>query len=523
MRAALLASLCVDSRLVGGEMTTVTSRLQRHVLLALAWLAIFILAPAISMASAHITIINSNQTGVGLNDPTPATPVGGNPGTTIGEQRLNALEYAAGLWAALLDSSVEIRIQASFDALTCTASSAVLGEGSPAHILMDFPNAPLAGTWYPAALASRIAGVDLIATAQSHIRLHFNSGIGTTGCLEGAQWYYGFDNNHGDRLDLVTIFLHEAGHGLGFVTLVDPTSGAEFLGQPDVFEAHILDTTSNKHWIDMTDAERKVSAVNTGRVLWDGLAVQAAVPSTLEGLPLLTVTAPAAIAGDYSLGTASFGGALSADGLIGSLVAASDPADAAGPSSTDACETLTNASEVNGRVALVDRGTCTFVTKARNAQAAGATAMVVVNNVADTSPLAIAGEDPTITIPVVSVTQADGSVIRASLTSGVTVDLRINPRRLAGAGSEDRMRLFAPNPVQSGSSISHWDTSARPDLLMEPDISGDLPHGVDLTLPLLRDIGWKSEAIPQEAPRLRIFELDLHLHPPTRALAPRHS
>jgi len=57
--------------------------------------------------------------------------------------------------------------------------------------------------------------------------------------------------------------------------------------------------------------------------------------------------------------------------------------------------------------------------------------------------------------------------------------------------------MYAPNPLQSGSSISHWETIASPNQLMEPAISGDLTHsvsGVDLTLDLMRDIGWYADA-----------------------------
>jgi hypothetical protein len=54
---------------------------------------------------------------------------------------------------------------------------------------------------------------------------------------------------------------------------------------------------------------------------------------------------------------------------------------------------------------------------------------------------------------------------------------------------------------------------------MEPNISDDLPHAVDLTLPLLRDIGWRSDAIPEPAPRQQLFRLDLQ--PATREVAPR--
>ena len=48
--------------------------------------------------AAQIAIINNNAAGVGFNDPTPAAPIGGNPGTTVGEQRLNAFRHAAEIW-----------------------------------------------------------------------------------------------------------------------------------------------------------------------------------------------------------------------------------------------------------------------------------------------------------------------------------------------------------------------------------------------------------------------------------------
>jgi hypothetical protein len=55
-------------------------------------------------------------------------------------------------------------------------------------------------------------------------------------------------------------------------------------------------------------------------------------------------------------------------------------------------------------------------------------------------------------------------------------------------------RLYAPTTFASGSSVSHWDTTATPNMLMEPAINVDLTSIVknpdDLTWSLLRDIGW---------------------------------
>ena len=53
-------------------------------------------------AAATIVIQNTNGAGVGFNDPTPAAPVGGNPGTTVGAQRLYVFQYAANIWGGIL-------------------------------------------------------------------------------------------------------------------------------------------------------------------------------------------------------------------------------------------------------------------------------------------------------------------------------------------------------------------------------------------------------------------------------------
>ncbi len=53
-----------------------------------------------------------------------------------------------------------------------------------------------------------------------------------------------------------------------------------------------------------------------------------------------------------------------------------------------------------------------------------------------------------------------------------------------------RVKLYAPNPLRQGSSISHWDTTATPSLLMEPFITGGLTSNLDLTDELMKEIGW---------------------------------
>jgi hypothetical protein len=265
----------------------------------------------------------------------------------------------------------------------------------------------------------------------------------------------------------------------------------------------------------MTPAERAASAVNGGHVVFDGPAVGAAAPRVLGPLPVLRVEAPASIVGDLDFGTASFGPDVSQISLSGQLVQAADAADTAGPSPTDGCSAYSNASAVAGHIAFVDRGDCLFTEKATRAQAAGAVAVVIVDNVSATFPPGMAGDDPAITIPCISVTQAAGESLRANLGAGVMVEIGADPRRRAGAGALNRPRLYAPNPTEPGSSISHWDTGATPNLLMEPNLNDDLPHAVDLTLQLLRDIGWRSDTVPETQNREAPDGVDAERSPQT--------
>ena len=154
----------------------------------------------------------------------------------------------------------------------------------------------------------------------------------------------------------------------------------------------------------------------------DGLRPRMRMFLWSSSIALAKVNAPAAIGGAKQAGTADFGP--QAFDLTGDLVLAEDAANADGPTTTDGCTAFTNAGAVAGRIAVVDRGVCTFVVKAKNAQNAGAAGVLIVNNVAPGAP-GMAGTDATITIPVVSVSLADGAAIKAQLALPAAVSLRI--------------------------------------------------------------------------------------------------
>jgi len=167
--------------------------------------------------------------------------------------------------------------------------------------------------------------------------------------------------------------------------------------------------------------------------------------------------------------------------------------------STDACEPLmaASAAAVAGKIALVDRGTCTFTVKVKNAQNAGAIAVLVADNVADNPPAGLGGADPTITISSVRILRATGDVLKAA-TTPVTLTIGLNQARRAGTDLAGRPQLYASTPIAPGSTLNHWDPIAFKNLLMEPAINGDLTHSLippfDTTLAEMHDMGWFTDA-----------------------------
>jgi subtilisin family serine protease len=137
-------------------------------------------------------------------------------------------------------------------------------------------------------------------------------------------------------------------------------------------------------------------------------------------------------------------------------------------STADACAQLP-AGSLAGKVALIRRGTCTFNVKAFNAQNAGAAAVVIYNNVAGLQSITVLGP-PTITIPVVSISAAQG----------VLLDGRLATARVDGTWT-NQLQSF---PSVTGNLISSFSSyGLSPDLALKPDIGA--PGGsIYSTVPL---------------------------------------
>jgi hypothetical protein len=238
--------------------------------------AFLLLATALSLRAATINVVNQDNPGEGLNDTTAASPVGGNSGTTVGQQRRIVMERAAALWGARLVSPVTIQVGAEFNVLDCSDSSAVLGSAGPRSVIRDFAGAPEAATYYPMALANALSGSDL-DPANVDIEAEFNSNLGKPGCLPTVQWYYGLDGQApAGTIDFLMVVLHEYAHGLGFLSTVNLSTGARLNGFNDSFMLHLEDHSTGKLYPEMTDAERLAAGTDSSDLHWIGTNVVSA-------------------------------------------------------------------------------------------------------------------------------------------------------------------------------------------------------------------------------------------------------
>jgi len=120
----------------------------------------------------------------------------------------------------------------------------------------------------------------------------------------------------------------------------------------------------------------------------------------------------------------------------------------------DGCDAY-NTSRFAGKIALIRRGTCFFVTKALNAQAAGAIGVIIYNRLP--GRLFISATDPELKIPVAGISKEDGEVlVQRSLAAPVQISW------LSGL-------QMKPNPTGGQvSSFSGW--GPNPNLGMTPDL-----------------------------------------------------
>jgi len=419
-------------------------------------------------------------TGSGFRDKTPAQPVGGNLGTTLGEQRRLAMVHAFELWEARLDSAVPIEIAFEFADLGCTNGATILGGAAPvnAYAGVDRENVE---QYYVSALANSLAGYD-IDPDEPDVSAQFNSSVDSD-CRPqiGGGFYYGFDGNAQGAVDFIHVVLHELGHGLGLTSLIDLETGELMLSSVDSYTANIRDLSLDESWSTLSASQRKASAGHVRGVVWDGARATKLVPALFAaGEPALTleprVPGFSGVVADVAF---SHNSALSP--VTGELLAVSGCT----PPRVAAGAILLFPERCNARLAC------------QAAADSGAGGALVVSTWPFSAPPMPFDKEPDDTtadmvkFPVLSIAPADATSLQRALAQGtLRATLAGDAQRRLGADAKLRPFLFASQPISSGSTISHLEELVRPNQLMEPYATDESSNDLGFTVALLRDIGW---------------------------------
>jgi hypothetical protein len=168
-------------------------------------------------------------------------------------------QAAVDVWSVNFSSSVPVTIDATW---TRIGSFGVLGSARPGSYFSGFDKAPDSSLWYPSALANALAGKDL-DTRQSEIIIQVNS---------LAEWNTRNDGiSHPNEYDLQSVFLHEMGHGLGFLSTdsYDSFFGYGSIDQPTPFDAYVQ-VEDGRRLSDLPTPSIELGKALTSPLVWSG-------------------------------------------------------------------------------------------------------------------------------------------------------------------------------------------------------------------------------------------------------------
>ncbi|MDG1330938.1 MAG: T9SS type A sorting domain-containing protein [Crocinitomicaceae bacterium] len=198
--------------------------------------------------------------------------------------------------------------------------------------------------------------------------------------------------------------------------------------------------------------------------------------------PQFEVNSPAGVAGIYSIAAASFGGAIPTNPLTEDLVIFND--NTGDP--YDACEPAVNGAELNGKIAVIRRGSCEFGCKAEEAQNAGAVGVLVVNNAAG-APIAM-GEGVcgiNVTIPAIMVSQSDGEALITEIEGGSTVSATLVDKGLEVYQADYGDMLSSLNEALIEASVKIYPNPASE----STEVAFSLSENQDVTIELVDIMG----------------------------------
>lgn len=252
-------------------------------------------------------------------DPTPVTPADGNPGTTLGERRRLAAQFAFDNAVATLTSRIPVTITACWESLG-------LGDGNGFSIAGARTAALNANTpglandnFYVRTVVERLAGAEACQInggfcGSADISIAFNLDVDTL--PEANRFFYGLNETAPrTRIDFVSTSTHEITHGLGFVDTLREDGSLIFrsdLGRfvTDAFSEHLLWERGEGDVVPLasdqvSDVERAAALSDTRHLFWGEDRANISKPNTryqditLDGR--LIIYAPSPYAGGSSI------------------------------------------------------------------------------------------------------------------------------------------------------------------------------------------------------------------------------
>ncbi|MDX1909816.1 MAG: PKD domain-containing protein [Bacteroidia bacterium] len=201
------------------------------------------------------------------------TRAGGLPGTFevtysgFGAAEQAAFQYAVDAWAQEIFNQVPITIQAVYLPL----GGSTLGSTSLTLVTSTHPSAPVSGSLYPVGLVNTWVGCDVLP-GSADMTIYLNS---------STAWYTGTDANPGPaQYDLVTVVMHEIGHGLGIsgsARYDDGTAPNECLGIAGtgcinaptfIYDEYVQDLLFNPIDSYTNPSGALASAITSGDLYW---------------------------------------------------------------------------------------------------------------------------------------------------------------------------------------------------------------------------------------------------------------
>jgi hypothetical protein len=179
--------------------------------------------------------------------------------TTVPTTARAAVQAAIDVWSENFSSTVPINVNVTWSR---ASSYGILASASAKNNFANFPNAPDKTLYYASALANALAGKDLDPN-NPELEITITS---------DAPWYYGVDGKCPPKsFDLVSVILHEMGHGLGFISgnYYDQYSGYGRIDLPTPFDAY-AQLPDGRRLADMPSPSIETGKALTSPLYWSG-------------------------------------------------------------------------------------------------------------------------------------------------------------------------------------------------------------------------------------------------------------